>query len=290
MYTNNIIIKNNKKIRLIVNADDFGESPVVNAAIMQAFHEGILTSTSLMVTGEGFEQAVQLARANPKLRIGLHITLLEDRPCLPAEAIPDLVNAHGRFLPNPIAASKQWLTRPSVGKQIRHEVRAQMERFLETGLPLDHLNSHFHFHMHPQLFNAVLEVADEVGQPHIRLPKEALWPALGLDRSDLSRKLGYLLKFNLPSLLYRLRLKARGYHLIDGVLGMFQTGHINEQYLLQLLKKIPTGTYELYAHPRLDRADGLRELRALIAPKVRQLIQERHIHLTTYSQLIKDSK
>ena len=272
--------------QIIVNADDFGESTFVNAAIIQAFRQGILTSASLMVTSEGFDQAVELARANPELRVGLHVVLLQGRPCLPPQEVPDLVDARGRFPENPVGTGIRWLFQPSVRQQIRREVRAQVERFLVTGLALDHVNSHYHFHVHPVIFDALLDVAEEVGVRHIRLPIESLWPSLELDRSDLLRKLGYVAKFDLPSWCHRPRLAAaRGFIVIDGVFGLFQTGNVNERYLLGLLRKLAEGTYELYAHPRLDTEAGLREMNAFTSPRVRQVIQERDIRLTTYSQL-----
>jgi chitin disaccharide deacetylase len=279
--------KNKQRVqhRLIVNADDFGGSALHNTAIMQAHLNGILTSTSLMVTGDAFAQAVELARATPSLRIGLHITLLQDRPCLPASQIPDLV-CGGRFMPDPLTASRHWLTRPAARRQILFEVRAQLERFLETGLPLDHINGHFHFHIHPWIFSALMELMEEYGLTHyVRIPTEPLWPALALDRSSLLRKVGYIAKFNLPSLYYRLHLHKRGLPTIDGVLGLFQTGHITTQYLVQLLERAPVGTYELYAHPRLNSVKALGELNALTAPEVRDVIKARNIRLTTYSQL-----
>jgi chitin disaccharide deacetylase len=271
--------------RLIVNADDFGSSTLHNTAIMQAHLNGILTSASLTVTGDAFEQAVELARSTPSLRIGLHITLLQDLPCLPASRIPDLV-CGGRFMPTRLMASRHWLTRPAARRQILFEVRAQLERFLETGLPLDHINGHLHFHIHPWIFSALMQAMDEYGlTQYVRIPSEPLWPALALDCSSLLRKIGYIATFNLPSLYYRLQLTKRGLPTIDGVLGLFQTNHITTQYLVKLLERAPAGTYELYAHPRLNSVKALGELNALTAPEVRDVIKARNIRLTTYSQL-----
>jgi chitin disaccharide deacetylase len=58
--------------RLIVNADDFGASEGINRGIVECHERGILTSTSLMVTGAAVGQAIELARAHPDLAIGLH--------------------------------------------------------------------------------------------------------------------------------------------------------------------------------------------------------------------------
>ena len=62
-------------VRVVVNADDFGASPAVNAAVVRAHREGVLTTASLMVTGAAFDEAVQLARATPTLAVGLHLAL-----------------------------------------------------------------------------------------------------------------------------------------------------------------------------------------------------------------------
>ena len=57
---------------LIVNADDFGLSPGVNAGIIEAHTHGVVTSTSLMVDRPGAEAAAELAHGHPSLSVGLH--------------------------------------------------------------------------------------------------------------------------------------------------------------------------------------------------------------------------
>src|ERR1039457_2620927 len=86
--------------RLIVNADDFGRSHSINEAVVRAHQEGILTSASLMVNEPGLDEAVALARENPKLGVGLHLTLLVGHSALPPEKIPSLVNDCGEFSNN----------------------------------------------------------------------------------------------------------------------------------------------------------------------------------------------
>ena len=83
--------------RLIVNADDFGRSASINQAVIRAHREGILTTASLMVNEPAVEEAVALARENPELGVGLHLTLLCGHSALPPEQIPGLVDAKGEF-------------------------------------------------------------------------------------------------------------------------------------------------------------------------------------------------
>src|SRR5262245_22529761 len=93
--------KNEGSRRLLWNADDFGLSASVNEAVIRAHREGILTSASLMVNEPGFEEAVHLARENPRLGVGLHLTLLFGHSALPQERIPGLVNASREFTNSP---------------------------------------------------------------------------------------------------------------------------------------------------------------------------------------------
>ena len=79
--------------RLIVNADDFGRSSSINEAVIRAHREGILTTASLMVNEPACEEAVALAKENPRLAVGLHLTLLCGHSALSPEKISGLINA-----------------------------------------------------------------------------------------------------------------------------------------------------------------------------------------------------
>src|SRR5512141_1420533 len=94
--------------RLIVNADDFGRSSAINAAVIRAHREGILTTASLMVNESACEEAVALARLNPKLGVGLHLTFLCGHSALPTNRIPGLVNAAREFSNSPAAAGFRY--------------------------------------------------------------------------------------------------------------------------------------------------------------------------------------
>src|SRR5208283_3522947 len=86
--------------RLIVNADAFGRSHSVNEAVIRAHRDGILTTASLMVNEPGCDEAVKLATENPKLGVGLHLTLMMGHSALPPGKIPGLVNSRGEFSSN----------------------------------------------------------------------------------------------------------------------------------------------------------------------------------------------
>ena len=123
--------------RLIVNADDFGLSASVNAAVIQAHRTGILTTASLMVNEPGCAEAVRLAQENPRLGTGLHLTLLMGHSALPPGAIPGLVNARGEFSNSPVGVGMNYFFKGKLRAQLRAEIHAQFEKFHATGLKLD---------------------------------------------------------------------------------------------------------------------------------------------------------
>ncbi len=142
--------------RVIFNADDFGCSSPVNEAVIRAHREGVLTSASLMVNGDAFEEAVRLARANPSLGVGLHLTLARGRSTLAPANLPGLVNPRGEFSEHAVAAGMRCFFQRSLRSQLEAEMRAQLEKFRATGLPLDHVNGHLNFHLHPVVFDVLL--------------------------------------------------------------------------------------------------------------------------------------
>ncbi|MGH7954311.1 MAG: ChbG/HpnK family deacetylase, partial [Limisphaerales bacterium] len=137
-----------KSRRLIVNADDFGLSRSVNQAVIRAHRDGILTTASLMVNESGFDEAVNLARENPKLGVGLHLTLLQGHSALSPEKIPSLVNSRGEFSGSPVGVGMNYFFKRRLREQLRAEIHAQFEKFHSTDLPLDHVNGHLHLHLH----------------------------------------------------------------------------------------------------------------------------------------------
>ena len=105
--------------RLIVNADDFGRSASINQAVIRAHREGILTTASLMVNEPACDEAVALARENPQLGVGLHLTLLCGHSALPSERIPGLVNARHEFTHNPAGAGFRYFFQRRLREQLR---------------------------------------------------------------------------------------------------------------------------------------------------------------------------
>src|SRR6266567_2315923 len=105
-------LENVPQRRLIVNADDFGRSPSINEAVIRAHREGVLTTASLMVNEPACDEAAALARENPGLGVGLHLTLVLGHSALAASQIPGLVNGQQKFTDNPASAGFRYFFLP----------------------------------------------------------------------------------------------------------------------------------------------------------------------------------
>ena len=286
--------------RLIVNGDDFGLSEQVNAAILHAHRHGILTNASLMVSARAWRGAVELARATPSLQVGLHLTLVQGRAVLDHRHIPQLTDRDGNFLHNPIRAGLRYFFSARARSQIRDECRAQIERFLATGLPLAHIDGHVNIHLHPIVLNSLLELAEEYGIRAMRLTREDLACSLALDSRAALRKRLESGVFARLSRHAEHKLAAAGIVWPDSLFGLHQTGRVDEPYLLGLLPRLQAGVTELYCHPAFLPCPEVRrwtpdyrrdaELAALTSQAVRRVLEDQQIELIGYRELFQQRK
>jgi hopanoid biosynthesis associated protein HpnK len=275
--------------QLIINADDLGLTPGVNRGIIRAFQAGIVTSASLLVTGSAFEEAVTLARQNPELDVGLHLTLVEERAVLGRDVLPTLVDETGR-LPSTSGEFFRRAFRKRISwDEVEREIAAQIGIFQQTGLRFSHLDSHQHLHMFPPVFQIVRRLTRGMDNVWIRNPAGPWRKAPGVRMGRWLQQVG----LNLTCL------SARHLHgpplpqTPDGMYGFEVSGRLTRSALEQILRKIPDGLYELICHPGADDAEtrtryshwGYRwaeELEALTAPETRVVLKEERIVLTSF--------
>jgi hopanoid biosynthesis associated protein HpnK len=268
---------------LIVNADDFGKDDAVNEAVLEAHRDGILTTASLMVNEDACGDAIKIARGNERLGIGLHISLLYDKPCLPRAEIPDLVGEDGRFYSSPVMTGFNCYFKKRIKRQLELEVSAQVRKFLDTGLYLDHINGHLHFHMQPVVFKIILANAERWGVRAIRLTRDPLMLNLKLSRGRLLGKFCEAVTFNLLSAWCKKKLEGKGIKFADRVFGLLQNGRVDANYLKNLLKVLPDGITEIYSHP--SKKSSIHEFTALIDADIRKMICENGIKLVRYQDI-----
>jgi predicted glycoside hydrolase/deacetylase ChbG (UPF0249 family) len=259
--------------RLVVNADDFGFTRDVNQGILETHRNGILTATTLMATGDAFDDAVVLAKENPTLDIGCHLVLVGS-PGLPA-SVPQLLQA--------IALGRI---------QIYEELAAQVRKILDAGLTPTHLDTHKHTHLLPPVLDAVARISEEFKIPWVRRP---------FDLPIHSRRPGMVTRavsgtFGVVRGRFERELTRRGCRSTDHFAGFQITGNYDARELAALIRTLPEGSTELMCHPGICTAElraastrlkesRERELRALTSAEVRVALKEARVDLASYRDL-----
>ena len=257
--------------RLIVNADDFGRAPGVNAGILRAHRTGIVTATTLMVGAPASEEAGRIARSTPSLDVGVHLTLTYARPLTDPRRIPTLVGPDGAFPREP--AAFLGTARADRGEALV-EYRAQHARATELiGRAPTHLDTHHWLHDEPALEWAIVTLARETGaavRPH----------------DDAQRE----------------RLRAAGVRTVDRYRRDFQhEGHVDVAALERIIDEIGhlsgDRVTELGCHPG-EPDEGLAqtsayaalrvvELQTLTDQRVRAAVERNGIALATYAHVMR---
>lgn len=271
------------KIRLVVTGDDFGSSHEANSAIVRAHREGILTSASLMVNANATNHAVRLAHENPRLGVGIHLTLVAGKSTLKPSETAGLVNHRYEFLDSPVRAGLRYFFNTGVHASLRQEINAQMQEFRQFGLVLDHMSGHCNMHLHPTIFRILKRDLASYGVRAFRVTDDPLMMNLRIAVGRYFYRLTHALIFSRLAARTRASLDRRRIAHTDRVFGLLQSGRVTEKYLLRLLDELRPGTYELYVHP--DASRHAAETEALCSPKVRKKVEELGIELVRYQDL-----
>ena len=280
---------------LVINGDDFGLTPGVNAGMIDAHRDGVLTSVSLMAGAPAADEAIALARRTPTLGVGCHLTLVDGMPVLPASQLPTLT-IDGRFRPRWGGFVAACLTGRLALDEVERELSAQIDRVRSGGLVPTHLDSHKHVHACPPVFDLVARLAVRFGIPVVRVPYER--PAGRLLVRHRAR--GAARRQAIENLLMAPwarradRLLARhGLRPAPRFAGRALTGLWSVSAIEALIRGLPDGRSELMAHPgyadagldavrtrlRGERAD---EVVVLRAPAIRRLVQAERIQLVRH--------
>jgi predicted glycoside hydrolase/deacetylase ChbG (UPF0249 family) len=228
---------------LIVNADDFGRNDAVNAAVVESFRNGIVTSTSIVATGPAFDQAIALAKELPELGVGIHLAATEYIPALPPQQIPSLVNSDGRFYPRS-QQFRRMAVYPRMQEDLLHEWDAQISKVINAGIRLTHIDGHGHCHAHPAAANVVLKLAQRYGIKNVRLPAE---PIAWKPGRSLSARFASKTALNLASQITRLRWQGK-LRFPEPFYGFSHGGGVTAAVIREVAKSVPGGVAELMVH------------------------------------------
>ncbi len=267
---------------LAVNADDFGFTRDVNAGIVEAHLNGILTSTTLMANGREFDDAARLAREHSTLDVGVHFVLVGGRSLLdPSREFPYTVSG---------------LIQAMALRRIRvyDELRAQIVKVVEAGIQPTHVDAHKHTHLLPPVLDAVARLAEEFGVRWVRRPFD--FPLTGSpDEVPWQTRL-VSLAFNGVRGHFHRALARRHCSTTDWFAGFQITGRFGPHSVVHLLDHLPPGTTEFMVHPGFCSAELLaartrlkasreRELEALLDREVRAAVERNGIRLTGYGRM-----
>ena len=262
---------------LVVTADDFGNDVAVNEAVEIGYRDGILTAASLMVGAPAAGDAVERAKRLPGLGVGLHLVLVDGTPVLPPEEVPGLVDGDGCFRDNMALAGAAMFFLPSTRRQLGYEIEAQFAVFAATGLPLDHVNAHKHFHLHPTIAGLIAAIGARYGLKAVRAPVE---PGAPSPTDPWARHVAR-------------RFRRRSVTVPDAVFGLKHSGAMTAARVIDAVARLPGGVSEIYFHPATrDDYPGhgpayrhTAELAALIDPAVRAAVVASGARLARFADL-----
>ncbi len=291
---------------LIVNADDLGWTEGVNRGILEAFHHGIVTSTSLLANGAAFAGGVEAARSAPGLGVGVHLNLSDGPPVADRKIVPTLLNRNGEFAGGPESLLFRRARGGLVLAEVEREWHAQIQKVRDAGIAPTHLDGHKHVHMLPGLFEIALRLAKrhDVGAIRVSLEESSLRVALS---SGAKQNAAVVMKQGVQA--RGLKLLARdareqaeraGISTADYFCGIAQTGELTREGLEQFVKSLPEGTTELVCHPGYADA-ALRktptrlqdsrqtELQILTDTGIRNLVASLGIRLIDYGFVVQEA-
>lgn len=284
--------------RLIINADDFGLTPGVNRAILEAHGHGVVTSATLMANSAAFEDAVRLSKSSPALSIGCHVVLVDGTPLLGADKVSSLIGKKNSF--RFCTGFATFASRAARGKfnpgQIEAEATAQIRKLQSAGIEVTHFDTHKHTHMFPAVLRPLLRAAQACGVRAVRNP---FAPVRSVLVGHLARSPKMWSRFAQVNTLrtmarnFRRTVQEQGLITTDGTFGVLGTGALDQKLFESVVACIPDGTWEFVCHPGYNdqelsqvrtrlRESRVEELKVLTSVAAREALNRHGIELISY--------
>lgn len=147
-------------MNLIINADDFGLSKSINKGIIEAYQDGLISSTTIMINMPYVEDAISKWKENTSLGLGLHINLTQGSPI--SNNVNSLVDENGIFHKHRKIETGEVNI---VYEDAYREIKAQIEKLLSYDVRIDHLDYHHFIHVNPSIRKALINLALEYKLP-----------------------------------------------------------------------------------------------------------------------------
>lgn len=265
---------------LIVNADDLGWSDEINAAVIDSHTGGVVTSTTLMTTMPGAENALSRLKTCSNLGVGVHLTLSAGVPVCADEAVRRVLAPTGEF--NQSLLNLAWRARSSAKwrQAAQTELAAQIQYMLDRGLRPDHIDSHKHFHVVGAFQPMVVELASRFGIKLIRNTCEHRRVKFGSIPPTARLKRRLLLRWG--SRAGRKFTEAGLVH-PETFFGIEDTLRGDLERALLFLEQCRADSVEWMVHPGYDEA----EKNMLTHPRLRDTIRKCGFNLVGFGELLK---
>jgi predicted glycoside hydrolase/deacetylase ChbG (UPF0249 family) len=269
---------------LIINADDFGLNTDVNQAVAELFGLSRITSTTVMVSAAGYQDALALYRRQAGFSCGVHLSLTGDytddgsRPVSTLAGIPSLIVRNNRFHPD-----RDEFFKHALPEEAYCEAKAQIEQALADGMDVTHIDSH----------EGALQLRPEFAEIYVRLAAEFRLPVRAGSRL-LLKQMGIFDD-------WVGHIRKRGIHVPDNLIYIpidsFRSYEEKENYTSEALNHLPQGITEIYFHPTLPNSaaddqpeESYRQVRQwdycfLVSDRLQDILQDKRIILTDFRQL-----
>jgi chitin disaccharide deacetylase len=276
---------------LVINADDFGLTEGINRGIVDAFQNGIVTSTSLLATMPAFHHAAELALKN-HLDIGAHISLTLGTPCTGKGSLAPILR-DGQFIDSYRNLFMNIYRGRIKREDLEYEIECQIAKIEKNGLRINHINGHQHILMLPSLLKTIFSLMKKHEIPFLRVPAEIIKvSSLRSHKGWAFLVLGVLSKYAK----FRLNLAGSTLRTSTCFHGLAFSERMSLKDLMGVLKSVKPGITEIQCHPGYWDKDFLpaycqgpfmrdQELEVLKSIEVINGIAEKNIRLTGYGKL-----
>jgi chitin disaccharide deacetylase len=252
-----------------------------------------------MANAQATDEAIEIAKAQPKLGVGCHVVLVDGQPLTDASGLSSLVQPGSQQFRKALGGlAVRALAGQLDQDQVQAEATAQFRKLQTDRVSLTHFDTHKHTHMFPAVLEGLLRAARTCGLPAMRNPFEP--PQSFVSILSNSRTLW---KRSLQTRALRLMrkefdrlVKRSGLRTTDGTIGIAATGALDASIFQRILEALPEGTWEFVFHPGYCDDDlhaaGTRllesrhqELQLLTAPETRARLQNSNIDLISFADL-----
>ena len=285
--------------RLIINADDFGLTPGVNHAIVEAHCHGVVTSSTLMANGQAFDDAVARAKSESRLGIGCHVVLVDGLPIRGTQqtaTLSDKKFPDGRFYQSLNSFALRAVGGRIDADEIEAEVTAQIRKLQAAGVAVSHLDTHKHTHIFPQVLRPLLRAARACGVPAVRNPFGPVRFSILTKYPGLWKRYSQVTVLNQLGGRFRESVADAGMLTTDGTVGIVATGAMDQYLFGNIVDSLPEGTWELVCHPGYNDADlanirtrlresRVEEMRLLTSPEACEMLTRSGVQLISYRDL-----